>query len=334
MSAQSTNLVGEAAQARGTIVVVDDDPAIARLLERILLANGYKVLAAPNGCDALRLIQQALPDVILSDVRMPEVDGFDLCRAVKQDPRIRLTPVVLMTGLAARQDRIQAIDCGADDFLSKPFDEQELIARVGSLIRLKRRTDDLVSAEAVIISLALTIEARDPHTDGHCQRLSRYASILGERLNLGESDLEALRWGGIVHDIGKIAIPDAILLKPGKLTDEEMTRMKQHTVIGDKLCAGFRALDRVRPIVRSHHERLDGSGYPDGLRGDAIPLLAQIISIADVYDAVTSERPYKPAETPEGGYAALQTEVLRGWKRADLVNLFIATSRDGALNVA
>ena len=318
-------------QRTGLLVVVDDEAAISRMLERLLVAQGYAVITAQDGNEALELIRNARPDLVLSDVRMPKRDGFDLCHAVKSDPHARLTPVVLMTGAAAREDRIRAIDMGADDFLTKPVDPQELIARVGSLIRLKRHTDDLESAEAVIVGLALTIEARDPYTDGHCQRLARYAVTLGERLRLDARELEALRRGGIVHDIGKIGIPDAILLKPGKLTDAEMTTMKQHTVIGDRLCGSFRALSHVRPIIRSHHERLDGSGYPDGLKGDDVPLLAQIIAIADVYDAVTTDRPYRTAESPEAGYAALREEVGRGWKRRDLVDLFIEAGQSGAI---
>jgi putative two-component system response regulator len=319
------------AQAAGTVVVADDEVAIADMLERLLVARGYVVLTAHNGSDALEIIRAASPDIVLSDVRMPRTDGFELCRAVKDEPSTRLTPVVLMTGAAEREDRMRAIAIGADDFLTKPVDEQELIARVGSLVRLKRHTDDLDSAEAVIESLALTIEARDPGTDGHCQRLARYGVALGLQLGLGDSDIQALRRGGFVHDIGKIAVPDAILLKTGKLTTEEIEIMRQHTIVGDRLCGKLRTLHPVRPIIRWHHERLDGSGYPDGLRGDAIPLLAQLVAIADVYDALTTARPYKKAIPPEAAYVALRDEVRRGWKRKDLVELLIDTARAGHL---
>lgn len=316
------------------MLVADDEPAIAEVLERLLVAQGYVVLTAHDGDEALDVISAAQPDLVLSDVRMPKRSGFEVCRHVKEDPATRLTPVVLMTGAAEREDRIRAIEAGADDFLAKPVDEPELIARVGSLVRLKRYTDDLDSAEAVILSLALTIEARDPYTDGHCQRLARYGVALGQRLQLGHEDLEALRRGGFIHDIGKVAIPDAILLKRGKLTPEQIAIMRQHTVIGDQLCGSLRALHRVRQIVRHHHERLDGSGYPDGLRGDAIPLLAQIIAIADVYDAITTARPYKAAQPPEVGYETLHMEAEQGWKRCDLVDLFISAGRVGELRVS
>lgn len=318
-------------QSAGTVVVADDEAAIAAMLERLLVARGYVVLTAADGQEALDLIREVQPDIVLSDVRMPKTDGFELCQAVKEDAATRLIPVVLMTGAAERQDRIRAIATGADDLLAKPIDEQELIARVASLIRLKRYTDDLDSAESVIMSLALTIEARDPSTDGHCQRLAAYGVALGRALGLGDTDLQALRRGGFIHDIGKIGVPDAILLKPGKLDDAEIRVMRQHTVIGDKLCGNLRALRPVRQIVRSHHERLDGTGYPDGLQGEAIPLLAQIVSVVDVYDALTTERPYKKALPPEAAFVVLRDEVRRGWKRPDLVEVLIQAVQAGTL---
>ena len=217
---------------------------------------------------------------------------------MKKNDATRLTPVVLITALNEREGKIRWINSGADDFLTKPIDAHELKARVRSLVRLKRYTDDLDSAESVILSLALTIEARDTYTEGHCQRLAGYATALGARLNLNDEDMAALHRGGFLHDIGKVGISDAVLLKPARLSEREYEDVKRHTVIGDRLCGELRSLRQVRPIVRHHHERLDGSGYPDGLSGDAIPLLAQIMGVVDVYDAVTTARPYKPARSP------------------------------------
>jgi len=254
--------------------------------------------------------------------------GFDVCRMLKDDPATRLVPIVLMTARHRSEDRIQAIDAGADDFISMPCNAHELRARVHSLIRLKRYTDDLDTAEAVILSLALTIEARDSSTKGHCQRLARYASRLGRHLGLGEADVAVLSRGGFLHDVGKVGIPDAILLKPGRLTRAEYDVMKQHAAIGDRLCGDLRSLRRVRPIVRHHHERLDGSGYPDGLRGDAIPLLAQIIAVADVFDALTTARPYKPALEVGPACDELRQEAIRGWHRSDLVEAFVSLALD------
>ena len=234
-----------------------------------------------------------------------------------------MIPVVLVTSLDDSASRIRGIEAGADDFVSKPFNPLELRARIRSLLRIKCYSDDLESAESVIVSLALTIEARDSTTGGHCQRLARYGSALGRALGLDEDDVSALARGGFLHDVGKVGIPDAVLLKRGPLTPDEYELIKAHTVIGDRLCGELRLLRRVRPIVRHHHERLDGSGYPDGLRGDAIPLVAQIMGIVDVFDALTTERPYRAALPVAWAAEELRREVARGWRRADLVATFL-----------
>jgi CheY-like chemotaxis protein len=196
--------------------------------------------------------------------------------------------VVLVTSLDDTASRIRGLEAGADDFVNKPFNALELRARIRSLLRIKCYTDALDGAETVIVNLALAIEARDATTAGHCMRLAEYASGVGRSLGLDDGDVAALARGGILHDVGKIGIPDAVLLKPGPLTAEEFELIKQHTTIGERFCCGLGSLTSVRPIVRHHHERLDGSGYPDGLRGDATPLLAQIMGIVDVFDALTT----------------------------------------------
>jgi putative two-component system response regulator len=315
----------------GTILVVDDFVANVRLLERLLLAEGYAVLGAHDGDEALQAVSDGSPDVIIMDVRMPNRNGFEACHALKSQPATRLIPVVLMTGSTDREDRIRAIEAGADDFLTKPVDATELKARVRSLVRLKRYTDDLDSAESVILSLARTVEARDAYTEGHCERLARYAVVLGRRLGLPDEDLAALHRGGFLHDIGKIAIPDAILAKPGALTADEYTQMKQHTVIGEHLCGNLRVLARVRPIVRHHHELLDGTGYPDGLRGDQIPLLAQIIGVVDVFDALTTVRAYKRAFPWKDSLEEIRREVALGRRQARLVEALSEAAADGSL---
>jgi putative two-component system response regulator len=311
----------------GTILVVDDLMSNLRLLERVLSAQGYRVLLAPDGQQALESMQREPPDLVLSDVRMPICDGFELCRQIKAASATRLMPVLLMTGAAEEDDRIRAIEAGANDLVTKPIDQSELKARVRSLLQLKRFTDDLDSAVAVLRSLALMIEARDAYTEGHCERLAKYATQLGTFLQLPEDDIVALGRGGYFHDIGKIALPDAILLKRASLTPEEYARVKEHPVVGDRLCGDLRALHRVRPIVRHHHERLDGSGYPDGLAGDAIPILAQIIAIVDVFDALTTDRSYRKAVSPEEAFGELDKEVALGWRRRDLVDAFRQTRR-------
>ncbi len=310
----------------GHVLVVDDLRTNRDLVRQLLERNGHVVETATDGESALAAIRHETPDVILLDVVMPDLSGFEVCRRVKQNPATRLIPVVLLTGLSEHQDRIAGIDAGADDFVSKPFDPSELTARVRSLIRVKRYTDDLDSAEAVVLSLARTIEARDTCTEGHCERLAYYATTLGAHVGLGAEEIEALQRGGVLHDLGKIGVPDSVLLKRGPLTPDERAVIEQHPAIGDRLCGHLRVLQCVRPIVRHHHERLDGSGYPDGLRGDAIPLLAQIISITDIYDALTTDRPYRRALSPERAFDELNAEVHRGWRRADLVQEFIKLS--------
>lgn len=305
------------------VLVVDDSPAFAAALSRLLKAEGFAVDVVHDSTAAFDAVARLEPDVILLDVEIPGDSGFEVCRRLKQNDITRLTPVVLLTGLSGREHRLAGIEAGADDFLTKPVDVTELTARVRSLSRMKHYTDELESAESVIVSLALTVEARDAYTEGHCERLSSYAVALGEHLGLPEADLAALRRGGILHDVGKIGIPDAVLLKPGRLTRDEYELVKQHTIIGERLCAGLRSLSAVRPIIRQHHERLNGSGYPDGLRGDEISLLAQIIGVVDAFDAMTTDRPYRPSMGLDRAIDELRRDAARGAMSADLVTPFI-----------
>jgi putative two-component system response regulator len=283
------------AARRSRILVADDTESVRSLFDRLLTSDGHEVVSASDGLGALEAVRHHRPDVILLDVDMPSMNGLEVCRRLKADPATRLTPVVMVTGQSDLTDRLKGIEAGADEFLSKPVHPQELRVRVRSLSRVKHLIDELDSAEAAFVALALTIEARDPSTNGHCERLALHAMRLGRALGLDGEDLDALRRGGYLHDVGKVGVPDAVLLKAGPLTPDEFAMMKRHTEIGDALCAPLQSLRRVRPIVRGHHERLDGSGYPDGLRGDAVPLLAQIVGIVDVFDALTSLRPYRTA---------------------------------------
>jgi len=315
----------------GKILVADDLDANVRLLRQLLERDGHTVRAVSNGADALAAMSTERPDLVIMDVIMPKVNGFDACLEIKRDPSTRLIPVVLVTALNNTVDRVRGIEVGADDFVTKPFVAVELRARIRSLLRIKGYTDDLESAESVILSLALTIEARDPYTDGHCQRLAEYAVTLGQSLNLPEDDIVALNRGGFLHDIGKIGVPDGVLLKAGPLTPGEREVIERHTNVGDRLCGSLRSLGRVRPIVRHHHERFDGTGYPDGLKGDEIPLLAQVLSIVDIFDALTTERPYRHAMEPAAACAELLREVEHGWRRRDLAEAFIVLVQKGRL---
>jgi putative two-component system response regulator len=318
----------------GRVVVADDLEQSRGPMTELLEHDGHVVYSAPDGEAALELVIRERPDVVVSDVMMPNMNGFELCRAVKADRATRLIPVVLVTGATERQYRLKGIDAGADDFLIKPVDGEELKARVRSLVRLKRFTDELDSAESVILSLGVTVEARDGYTSGHCERMAAYAAAFGSHLGLAGEQVAALRRGGYLHDVGKIGIPDAILMKPGPLTSDEFEVMKRHPIIGESVCGDLRLLRPVKSIVRHHHERLDGSGYPDGLRGEDVPLLAQITGIVDVYDALTVNRPYRSRVHTDAAYSELRREAQRGWRSLDLVEAFIALAQSGALAAA
>ena len=296
----------------GIILVADDNEASCELVSALLSAEGYQVVCATNGQQALTLVDGGSIDLALLDVVMPHPTGFEVCQAMKGKPETRLIPVILLTSLNSDADRIHGIMCGADDFLNKPVNRQELLARVHSLLRLKRFTDELDNAEAVLFSLALTIEAKDPYTEGHCDRLSKYSVALGEKLGLSEDTRLALRRGGLIHDIGKLGVPEHILLKPGPLTPEERKIMEQHTVLGERICAPLRSFRHVLPIIRHHHEKQDGSGYPDGLNGAQVPFTARILQITDIYDALTTDRPYRKALPLEKAFAIMREEVKRG----------------------
>jgi len=302
-----------------TILIADDEEANREILAELLHCEGYRTIPAIDGVEALRLLRSQHVDLALLDVMMPGCTGFSVCRQAKADPATRLIPVVLVTGLNRSEDRIKGIEGGADDFLSKPVDRAELLARVRSLLRLKQFTDELESAETVLCSLAISIEAKDPYTVGHCDRLSIYAEAMGKRIGLTQEFQVALRRGGIVHDLGKVAVPEHILRKPGKLTPEERKVMEEHPVVGEKICAPLKSFRNVLPIIRHHHEKLDGSGYPDGLKGHAIPLTAKILSTVDIYDALTTDRPYRKAFTREQALAEMYDEVQRGWWDRDLI---------------
>ncbi|MFA5027808.1 MAG: HD domain-containing phosphohydrolase [Candidatus Methylomirabilota bacterium] len=320
-----------AEKERPRILIVDDSALDRQLLQDELEEAGYQVRTAGDGEEALVRVAEAPPDVILLDVVMPALDGYEVCRRLKSDPATILIPVVMITSLSQTQERIKGIEAGADEFLSKPVNRQELKTRVRSLLKLKRHTDELENAETVLFTLAISVEAKDPYTNGHCDRLARYSVALGKRLGLPSDLLRALHRGGVLHDVGKIGIPDSILLKPGPLTKEEREVIKSHPVIGERICSPLKSLRLVLPIIRHHHERWDGSGYPDGLAGEAIPLTARILQAVDLYDAFTTERPYKPAYTPERAFAIMREETARGWWDPHMIEALFHLMQDERL---
>lgn len=326
-------MVRSRVRRRPRVLVVDDDPVNVDIFARVLAAQGLDVTRATGGEEALGHLAREVPDLVLLDVMMPGVDGYQVCHHIKSNPETWFLPVLMISGYQGQDEKIKGVEAGADGFLAKPPDWRELTARVKALLRFKQYTERLESAESVILSLGMTIELRDPYTEGHCQRLAHYATAVGAHLGLPDDDLEALYRGGFLHDLGKIGIPDAVLLKAGTLDAAERALLHTHPVLGARLCHGLRSLRRALPIIRSHHERLDGTGYPDGLAGDAVPLLAQIMSVVDVYDALTTERPYRPALPRGRAHRVLLEEADRNWRSPSLVREFIDLDRRHALDL-
>ena len=296
-----------------TILIADDHESSLSALEGLLLLEGFDVRTAPDGEAALAEFRRSRPDLLLLDVMMPRMTGFEVCRHIKGDADSRLIPVILISALSAAADRVAGIEAGADDFLTKPVDREQLLARVRSLLKQKAYTDELDRAESVLFALARSIEGKDPYTEGHCERLAELSARLGEFIGLEARQIKALRRAGVVHDIGKVAVPDHILLKRGKLTAKERKCVQRHPLVGEGICAPLKSFQLVLPIIRHHHEKLDGTGYPDGLKGNAIPIAARVLQVVDVYDALTTARPYKKALPPAEALEIMEDEVKRGW---------------------
>ncbi len=310
------------------ILVVDDNASIAALMSQLLTMRGYEVVTAGDAQQAEAEVERQAPDLILSDVRMPGKSGYDLCRDLKENPATRLIPFVLITGLTDSADKLRGIEAGADDFLNKPVLAEELTARVKSLLRMKEFTDELETVDSVLCTLGLIVESRDPYTEGHCERLALNAADLGRHLALDQDSIVALRRGGYLHDLGKIAVPDEILKKGSDLSPDEWKIMKRHPVTGENICKPLKSLRLVLPIIRHHHEHMDGSGYPDGLSGAEIPLLPRILQVVDVYDALRTERPYKPAIGHEQSALTMREKARMGLLDGDLVDEFLDLLRE------
>ena len=317
-------------ESRGIVLAVDDDPGALSALADALGTLGFQVLQAADGATALELARERLPDVVLLDVQMPGMDGFEVCRQLKSDPRLLLVPVVFLTGHGSRRARLEGLEAGATDFLNKPCDLVELEVRVRNLVNFRRLTTELDSAEQMVFSIARVVEARDQDTGDHCERLAKLGVGLGERIGLDGEQITALRRGGYLHDLGKIGIPDEVLLKPGKLTAAEWAVMKRHVEIGVEICSPLHSLQPVLPLIRHHHERFDGSGYPDGLAGDEIPLLARVFQVVDIYDALTVDRCYRPAMTVDEAVSVIKEETHRGFWDESIVNEFLTMLDEGA----
>ncbi len=305
------------------ILVVDDMATNRALIRAVLDAREFEVLEAESGDAALARVPALRPDVVLLDVMMPDIDGIEVCRRLRAQEEFRLLPIIMLTSLGSPDDVVHGMEVGASDYITKPFNAVELTARVRAAVDKKRLTDRLDDTESVLFALARVVEAKDGTTGDHCDRLSHLSVVLGEALGLPFDDLEALRRGGILHDIGKVAIPDAVLLKKGKLDEAEWAVMRQHPTTGAYLCSALRTMRRTVDIIRYHHEKWNGGGYPSGLAGADIPLLARIFQVVDVYDALSSERPYKPALAREEVIRILREETARGFWDPDIVGVFL-----------
>lgn len=307
---------------RQTILVVDPVDLNRSLLKGILKTGSYRLLEARTPGEALAALEAERVDLVIAEVMMPEIGGFEFCRRVKANRRTQLIPILLVTNLNGVENEVAGLESGADEFLTKPLHPLIVRTRVRAMLRNKLAVDSLEEAETILFAMAQTIEQRDKETSNHCQRLAALSVALGLAIGLPEEDLQALHRGGFLHDIGKIAVPDEILFKQGKLTDEEWVVMRGHTLAGEAICRPMKSLSLVLPVIRNHHERWDGTGYPDALAGEEIPLLARILQLADIYDALTSTRSYKKAYSQAKALEILKEEARRGWRDPELVPVF------------
>lgn len=304
------------------ILIVDDNSYITNLLETGLITEGYRIRVANDGLSALELVAESPPDLILLDLEMPGLNGDEVCRRIKSSPATALIPVVMITAQGDFRNKLDAWEYGADDFLAKPFHMVEVLARCRSLLRIKGLVEERDSAESVVFALARAVEAKSPYTHGHSERVQMFSLLIADALELSAREREVLCKGALLHDVGKISVPDAILDKPGPLTRAEYELVKEHAAQGARIVEPLRSVRDAVPLIRWHHERLDGTGYPDQLRGDQIPLLVRILSVADVYDSLSSKRPYRAALPHAVSLEIMRDDALNGGLDLELVTLF------------
>lgn len=306
-----------------SVLVVDDIEANLELMEAVFQREGYTVRMALGADPALEICNKCSIDIAILDVMMPGINGFELCKKLKSQTTKYFFPVILLTALNDKKSRITGLECGADDFISKPFDVLELLTKVRSLLKLKELHEELDHSENIIFSLAAAMEATDYYTKGHSTRVGALAKKFGAFLGFPEKELEILKKAGILHDIGKIGFTEKILKKPAGLTEEEKNILKKHPLIGESICRPLLSLQSILPGIRSHHERWDGAGYPDTLSGEDIPLIARILGILDSYDAMVSVRPYRDEKTTEHVLTIMEKEQYSGQWDPELTGLFL-----------
>lgn len=315
-------------QSKCKILIVDDNETNVELITMHLKPFQYEIFKAYDGEQALNMISRVPPDLILLDLMMPKISGYEVCQKIKSDPKTALIPVIIITALRELSDKIKAIEFGADDFLIKPFNKIELLTRIKSLLRLKALYDELDDCESVVFMLAETLEAKDIYTRGHSERVAKYSVILAKEMKMTSAEIEDIRRGSLVHDIGKIGVKDAVLNKKERLTAEELAHIRTHPARGYEICKSLKSFKNLLPIIRWHHERMDGKGHPDKLKGDQIPISARICSITDAFDAMTSNRPYRNGVTPIQASQIFEREIKSGQWDPDILQIFIQLIRD------
>ncbi|MFZ3122318.1 MAG: HD domain-containing phosphohydrolase [Thermodesulfovibrionales bacterium] len=314
-------------EEKASILIVDDLEAHLELMEAIFEKEGCHVVTAHNADEALQLLEKSSPDLAILDVMMPGMNGYDLCKRLKEKSGARFFPVILVTSLSELEDKITGIEAGADDFITKPFKSIELTTKVRSLLKFKKLQEELDHSESVILTLAVALESKDPYTKGHSERVGSLSAEFAAFIGLPEKEQAIIKKAGIIHDIGKIGIGDHILHKSGILTKEEIRFIEQHTVIGEKICRPLHSLSVVLPIIRHHHERWDGEGFPDGLKGEQIPVMVRILSIVDTFDAMVSERPYRRPISVTKALKKMEEEKSSGQWDSVLLEKFIEMVR-------
>ncbi|RMG03882.1 MAG: response regulator [Nitrospirae bacterium] len=311
------------------VLIVDDIPSNLELVEAVFVSEGFEVITAVHPRDAITAFETHQPDIAVVDVMMPEINGFQLCQILKDMAGKAYFPVVLLTALSDQTSRLKGIEAGADDFISKPFDKRELVAKARNLLKVKALYDELEHSENIILTLAVALEARDPYTKGHSTRVGELSEHFGRYIGLDEQTCEFLRKAGILHDIGKIGLSETLLLKPAPLAEEELEVIKQHPLIGEEICKPLQSLHQILPAIRHHHERWDGRGFPDGLKGKEIPLMARVLSIVDSYDAMLSERPYREGLSEKTVIRIMEEERDLGQWDPELLDVFIDMIKEG-----
>jgi putative two-component system response regulator len=317
----------EIEEEKASILIVDDLEAHLELMEAIFEKEGCHVLTAHNADEALRLLEKSSPDLAILDVMMPGMNGYDLCKRMKEKSGAIFFPVILVSSLSELEDKIAGIEAGADDFITKPFKSIELTTKVRSLLKFKKLQEELDHSESVILTLAVALESKDPYTKGHSERVGNLSAEFAAFIGLPEKEQASIKKAGIIHDIGKIGIGDYILHKGGVLTKEEIRFIEQHTIIGEKICRPLNSLSAILPVIKYHHERWDGEGFPDGLKGEQIPVMVRILSIVDTFDAMVSERPYRRPISTEKALKKMEEEKKSGQWDPVLLEKFVEMMR-------